>query len=80
MYQLFYKTGESANSAQHATAFRTRAERAEFAKGPEVYWYHLPEDEDWCRWTRGGAWQATARPGPADVVPEPPEITEDDRW
>lgn len=61
-------------------SFASAEERELFVTGPSVYWYHLVEDDDWHSWKRGGAWEATAVPGPADRINEPPEITEDDRW
>jgi hypothetical protein len=81
MYGVLYKLGESRNSAAHGPlSFPSTEERKAFVKGPTVYWYHLVEEEDWHLWLRGGAWAATAVPGPADAVPDLPEITEDDRW
>ena len=60
--------------------FASAEEREAYVKGPAVYWYHYVEEDDWFLWQRGGAWNATQEPSRADVVPEPPEITEDDRW
>lgn len=81
MYQTFIKLGESRNSpSQGPLSFPDKESRNAFVRGPEVYWYHFAEEEDWHLWQRGGAWNATQQPGPADHVPEPPEITEEDRW
>jgi hypothetical protein len=81
MYQAFYKIYESRDSqAFGPIPFATREEREAFCQGRNVFWYHLVEDDDWFSWERGGAWVATQEPGRADIVPEPPEITEEDRW
>jgi hypothetical protein len=80
-FQAFIKLAESRNTPmQGPYAFASAEDRDEFVRGRTVYWYHLAEDDDWFSWKRGGAWAATATPGPADRVPEKPEITEEDRW
>lgn len=81
MYQILYKTGESRNSAVIGpVGFPSAEERDKFARSAVVYWYHYSEWDDWHQWRRGGGWEATWQPGPADIVPEPPEIKEEDRW
>lgn len=81
MYQVFVKLSESRNSAMAGpVGFVSAAEREAYVKGPNVFWYHYAEEDDWVLWLRGGAWAATQEKGKADVVPEPPEITDDDRW
>ncbi len=81
MYQCFVRLSEARSSAMAGPlSFPTAEERAAYVKGPRVYWYHYSEDDDWHTWRRGGAWAATAQPGPADIIPDPPEITEEDRW
>lgn len=81
MYQTFVKLGESRNSdARGPLSFSSAEERDAYVRSEGVYWYHFAEEDDWFSWRRGGAWQATRTPGPADVVPEPPKITEEDRW
>ena len=78
---MFVKRAESRNTAMAGPfSFASAADRAEYVKGPDVYWYHFAEEDDWHYWGRGGAWAATREPGPADRINEPPEITEDDRW
>jgi hypothetical protein len=81
-YQAFVKRAEPRSTPMEGPfGFASAEERIAFLKtSPEVYWYHLVEDDDWMSWTRGGAWAATARPGPADRENAPPEITDDDRW
>lgn len=80
-YQVFVKLTEPRSSeARGPISFASAEERLAFVQGPAVYWYHIVEDDDWHLWLRGGAWAATREQGNADVVPEPPEITEDDRW
>lgn len=80
-YQAFVKVREYRNSDVIGPLdFATAEERLAVVQGPQVYWYHFAEEDDWHLWKRGGAWSATAIPGKADVVPDPPEITEDDRW
>jgi hypothetical protein len=81
MYQVFVKLSESRNADMRGPVpFATLEERAAYVRSPAVFWYHFAEDEDWFLWRRGGAWAATHQPGPADAVPEEPEITDDDRW
>jgi hypothetical protein len=81
MYQVMYKIHEWRNSDTFGPlSFPTAEEREDFCNGRNVFWWHLVEDDDWHSWKRGGAWKATQEPGPADTVPEPPEITEADRW
>jgi hypothetical protein len=81
MYQVFYKVEESRNAPGHGPlSFATKEERKAFTEGRNVFWYHFAEEDDWHQWSRGGAWAATAKPGREDVVPEPPPITEEDRW
>lgn len=62
--------------------FITAEARREFVMDGDnrVYWYHYAEEDDWMSWKRGGAWAATAVPGPADRENVPPEITDEDRW
>ncbi len=81
MYQVLIKQSEDRNSASAGPlSFVTREERDNYVHGPDslVFWYFYPESDDW-DWRRGGAWKRTARSSPADVIPEPPEITEKDR-
>jgi hypothetical protein len=81
MYQTFVKFGESRSTKMFGPfSFPNTEERQAYVNGDEVYWYHFSEEDDWNLWKRGGAWNATATPGKADVVPAPPQITEDDRW
>lgn len=80
MYQLLVLLAESRNSPQHMRSFPDAKGREDYAKSAAVYWYHYVEWEDWHQWARGGAWEATQELGKADVVPDPPEITEEDRW
>ena len=81
MYMCFVKLGESRNSeVAGPLSFPTAEARRDYVSGPAVYWYHEVEEEDWMLWRRGGAWEATKQPGPADRVNNPPEITERDRW
>lgn len=81
MYQVMYKLNEDRNSAVYGpVSFPTAEAREEFVKGPAVFWHHYAEEDDWMLWRRGGAWNATQEPGPADRVNTPPEITEEDRW
>jgi hypothetical protein len=81
MYQCLVKLQESRSAGVLGPlSFATREEREEYVRGPKVFWYHLVEIDDWHVWHRGGAWKATAVSGPEDRVPEPPEITEEDRW
>ena len=81
MYQVYFKAAESRGTPMSGPlGFPTAEEREAFVKGPRVYWYHLVEEDDWNAWHRGGAWAATAAPGPADRENEPPEITQEDRW
>jgi hypothetical protein len=81
MYQCFIRTGENRYGAMTGPlSFPSAEERLEFVRNdPRVYWYHFAEEDDWFDWRRGGAWATTHEPGKADVVPEPPEITEEDR-
>jgi hypothetical protein len=81
MYQIMYKLSESRNAVPYGPlSFPSAEARDEFAKAGHVFWYHYAEWDDWHDWRRGGAWAATAAPSPADNVPAPPEITEQDRW
>jgi hypothetical protein len=81
VYQVFVKLAEPrSSSVAGPLSFPSAEERAEYVKGPAVFWYHYAEEDDWMLWLRGGAWAATQTQGKADIVPEPPEITEDDRW
>lgn len=81
MYQMLVKVRESRNSdAIGPLSYPTSEDRDKAARGPDVYWYHYVEEDDWFLWKRGGAWTATHQPGPAERVNEPPEVTEDDRW
>lgn len=81
MYQVFVKLAEPRSTPMAGPlTFVSAEERKAYVKGPLVYWYHFAEEDDWHTWRRGGAWNATRPPGPADRVNEPPEITEDDRW
>lgn len=80
MYQAFVRLAESRNSQVVQVNFINAELREEYVKGPTVFWYHFAEDDDWMLFRRGGAWAATQQPSRADVVPEPPEITDDDRW
>ena len=82
MYQCLVLLSESRATTPMTgpLAFGTKEAREAYVNGPAVYWYHMVEDDDWFSWKRGGAWKATEQPGPADTVPEPPEITEEDRW
>ena len=81
IYQVFVKTAEPRSSPMRGPfSFPTTEARQEYVSGPDIYWYHYAEEDDWHLWRRGGAWQATSSPGPADRQPVPPEITEDDRW
>lgn len=82
MYQVFIKRAEPRGTAMEGPfSFGTAEERRAFVThSSEVYWYHFAEEDDWNLWKRGGAWAATARPGPADRENIPPEITEGDRW
>jgi hypothetical protein len=81
-YQVFVKRAESRSTVMEGPFdFATEPERKAFvAHFPGVYWYHYAEEDDWHSWSRGGAWAATAKPGPADREHKPPEITDDDRW
>ena len=84
MYQVFVKLAEAQSTPMAGPCtFPTKEERDEYVNGPEsvIYWYHFSEWDDWHLWRRGGAWQRTEKPSAADVVPEPPEITpQDRRW
>lgn len=81
MFQVFVKFQESRNTEMKGPyPFATAEERDRAVRGSNVFWYHFAEWDDWFLWHRGGAWAATAVPGKADVVPEEPEITDDDRW
>lgn len=81
MYQVVVLLTESRNGARTGPySFATPQEREDFVRGPQVYWYHFAEEDDWHSWRRGGAWNATAVPGPAERVNIPPEVTEEDRW
>ncbi len=81
MYQVFVRLQESRNSpAIGPLSFPSAEARADCVNGPEVYWYHIAEEDNWMLWLRGGAWEATTWDGPADRINEPPEITEEDRW
>jgi hypothetical protein len=81
-YQAFIKRREPRSTPMEGPyGFASAEERAAFLRtSAEVYWYHLAEDDDWHAWSKGGAWAATAQPGPADRENTPPEITDDDRW
>lgn len=80
-YQVLFKITESRHSeARGPVDFPTSEAREEFVNGPDVFWYHDVEEDDWMLWRRGGAWNATQEPGPADRINTPPEITEADRW
>jgi len=80
-YQVFVKRAESRGTMMEGPlGFPDAESRAAYVKGPLVYWYHYAEEDDWVSWSRGGAWAATARPGPADRENTPPEITQEDRW
>lgn len=75
------KTAEPRSAPAYGPlSFPTAEARQAYVSGPGIYWYHFAEEDDWHLWRRGGAWRATAEAGPADHVPEPPEITEEDRW
>jgi hypothetical protein len=81
IYQAVFKFGESRDSKSSWTInFPSAEARQEYANGAEVYWYHFIEWDNWHEWKRGGAWNATATPGPADRINIPPEVTEADRW
>lgn len=81
-YQAMVKWREARDApASGPYDFPSAEARKAFVTGDNgVYWYHLAEDDDWHSWKRGGAWAATAQPGPADREHTPPEITEGDRW
>jgi hypothetical protein len=80
MYQCLVKLSERRNSEPSGLlSFPTAEARLAYVKGPTVYWYHYAEEDDWHTWLRGGAWSATAEPGPADRINEPPELTQQDR-
>ena len=81
MYQVMVRLAESQSAPMAGPlSFPNPEARRAYVEGPSVYWYHLVESDDWTTWHRGGAWEATAMPGPEDRVPNPPEITEEDRW
>jgi hypothetical protein len=80
MYQVMIKQSEGRNSAMAGPLnFATKEERLAYVKGPAVYWYFFPEDDDWHVWHRGGAWKATQQPAAADRENIPPDITDKDR-
>jgi hypothetical protein len=82
-YQVLVKWRESRDAPMSGPYdFPTAEERKAFVTGGDngVYWYHYAEEDDWHAWSRGGAWAATAGPGPADRENTPPEITDADRW
>ena len=79
MYQVLVKIRESRNSdVLGPLSFPNKEDRETYVKGPEVFWYHYVEEDDWFDWRRGGAWQATKPPDPPAW--EPPEGEEKDRW
>lgn len=82
MYGVMVKLSESRNSNMAGPVnFATATEREQYVNGPDsiIFWYHFVEEDDWHLWRRGGAWKRTQQPAAADKVPDPPEITPDDR-
>jgi hypothetical protein len=84
-FQVLVKTAAVMNGA-YTYLFSSREERDAFARRPDVFWYHYPEEDDDWRWHRGGAWKPAHKleqqdltraprplPGPALVVIEPDE-------
>jgi hypothetical protein len=76
MYQVVIKISRDSQLPIGPLTFEDPANRAEFVKRSDVWWYHYPEEDDWTTWHRGGAWDE-----PEPEAPEQPERTEeDDPW
>jgi hypothetical protein len=91
-FQVLVKTTAVMNGA-YTFLLPDRESALEFARRPDVWWYHFPEDDDDWRWHRGGAWKPAQQIVPEDIAAEPAppgpaaqpgavEVSEDDddRW
>lgn len=66
MFQVLVKTTAVMNGS-YTYLFGSAEERDEFVKRPDVWWYHLPEEDDDWRWHRGGAWRPAHELSQADI-------------